>query len=166
MFLTHSSSEYSFWIIGSKKLQSKQVTVHNWFIEPWKASGISFLINLNVFILRIARSTCIRTDAIDWLSFTSAFVSWYLPDRNAGLFNSTFKALRSSAIVNPLSSIHESPSSQNRRSNIPLLATISSSDMEPSKLTGENYSSRRRDAHQSLICDVVFIKWIQTRLGF
>ena len=34
-----------------------------------------------------------------------------LPDRNAEMFNYTFKALRSFAIVNLLSAIHESTSS-------------------------------------------------------
>ena len=51
---------------------------------------------------------------------------------NAGMLNSTSKALRSSAIVNYLSVIHESPSFQKHRSNIPLLVAMSLSDMEPS----------------------------------
>ena len=72
------------------------------FIETWKAKGISILAGLNVFICRIARSTCIETDAIDWLCFTSAYASWYLRNRNARMFNSTFKALRSFAIVTPV----------------------------------------------------------------
>ena len=88
---------------------------HQKQVEPF------FFISLNVFIRRIARSTCIQTVAIYWFSFTCTFVSWYLSDRNYEMFNSIFKVLRSSVIVNPLSTIHELPSLQNWRSNIPLL---------------------------------------------
>lgn len=47
-------------------------------------------------------------------------------------FYSTFKVLRSSAMVNHPSAMHDSISSQNHESNISVLATISLSDMEPS----------------------------------
>ena len=63
-------NSFVFWIPflnnGGKKLQNKLVIVHNWFIEPWKKNGISFLINLNVFILRIARST--YTNRCNWMN--------------------------------------------------------------------------------------------------
>ena len=39
--------------------------VVNQFIEPWKDRGILFLTNLNIFILRIERSTCLRPGVID-----------------------------------------------------------------------------------------------------
>ena len=131
LFLTHSLSEYPFWISRGKKWQSKQVTVHNSFIEPWKASETLFIRLIKKEILRIA----LYTNRCNWLYFTFAFVSWFLPDRNVGTFSSTFKALRSSTIVNPLSAIHELSSVQIRESNIPLLtpllAAVSLSDMEP-----------------------------------
>ena len=74
------------------KLHSKAYTVHIWLIDPCKFSGISFLMRWNFLTRCIALSTWILTDAIVWLSFTSALVNCCLPSKNAGQTHQFFQA--------------------------------------------------------------------------
>ena len=63
-------------IKGDIKLQRRAHTVQICFIDPWKLSDISPQSIFIFFIRWIALSTWIRTDAIVWLSLTSAFVNF------------------------------------------------------------------------------------------
>ena len=65
-------------------------TVQTWLTEPCNVKGIWFKA-LNFFILVVALSTWIRTEAIVTLSLTSTSVNWALPPRNEGIFSLTFE---------------------------------------------------------------------------
>lgn len=60
------------------------------------------------FILRIARSTWMHTDAILRDSTTSFSLSCFLPRKKEGMLSPTCKLNNSSPIVNPLSAITSS----------------------------------------------------------
>ena len=97
----------------------------------------------------------------DWLAFFYLCFCKLIPTkRNARMFNSIFKALRSSAIVNPMSVIRKSFSSQNRGSNISLLTTINV-DWWTLQL------QKGRERYPSILYMWrVFIKWIQIDWAF
>ena len=112
-FLTIMYNLYLFCIIirAELKLQSRQLTVHNWLIEPCKTRGMSLRICLNFLIRWIARSKWICTDGIVWLCVTSSLVSCSLPCKNAGIFNETPNGFSKFYTVKPLSAINELNSS-------------------------------------------------------
>ena len=115
---------------GGRKLQSKQLTVHIWLIEPWKTREISLQMCLNFLISWITCSMCIRTDAIVWLSVTSSLVSCSLPCKNADIFNETPNGFSTFSTVKPLPTINESDLCHRSFYDIPHCCTIFTSEID------------------------------------
>ena len=72
--------------------------------------GITPEINLNVFILLMARSTCMRTEAMRLDLFTPFMLSLF-PWLNAGMLRLHLRVKRRCLILNPRSAMTSSPSS-------------------------------------------------------
>ena len=69
-----------------------------WLVRWEREIGIVFL---NNFIRPIARSTCIRREAIFWPDSISCVGNCCLPSKKGGMFSSTPKSLNSSLTINP-----------------------------------------------------------------
>lgn len=116
-------------IMGSWTLHKKVQTAHIWLITGNKDRGVTLSQMWKFLILLIALSTWIRNAAITCVLTTSSGDIWGAWPRNGGIFNVTPRGSKSS-IVKPLSAIISSPSLKGK-SRIPLLSTISRSEMLP-----------------------------------
>ena len=129
-------------------MHSRQHTIHSWFAEPCRVNGISFLITLNFLTLWMVHSTRILTDAIFWLSFTSAAINCALPPRKEGIFKSTLNPFKPLSMVKPRSAITLSRGDQSSFPNMPDFVTISLSKTEPSYSWLRNVIEPERETHQ------------------
>ena len=111
---------HDFFVInGDIVLHNKAQTVQIWFIEPWRVNGISFLIWRDFF------TRWILTEAMAWLSLTSALVRWSRTFKKAGILSDKPILSRSSDIKNPWSAIMLSFFAQSASFSKPLRRTIS-----------------------------------------